>query len=169
LAAAGCGGDDTVKGPPPQAPKTIQVTSPAFSDGGTIPAAFTCEGQNVSPPVAWRHLPSGTRNVALLMEDPDAPNGTFVHWSVFSIPPVVVGVGANRLPVGARQGKNSFGDEGYGGPCPPAGDAPHRYVISVYAPRSPLDLAPGAAPAAVRAAIAKQAIAEGTLTAKFGR
>ena len=119
LAAAGCGDDDTVKGPSPQAPATIQVRSPAFSEGGAIPAVFTCEGQNVSPPIAWHGLPPSTKSVALLMEDPDAPSGTFVHWSLFNIPRYGVGVYAGQLPVGARQGKNSFGKDGYGGPCPP--------------------------------------------------
>ena len=73
---------------------------------------FTCDGQNVSPPIAWRGLPSNAKTLALLMEDPDAPEGTFVHWSLFNIPRFGVGVYANSVPVGARQGKNSFGKEG---------------------------------------------------------
>ena len=169
LAATGCGGGDTVKGPPPQAPATIQIMSPAIQAGGTIPVAFTCEGQDISPPIAWRHIPSGTRTLALLMEDPDAPGGTFVHWSLFDIPPAVAGIAAGRLPLGARQGKNSFGKLGYGGPCPPRGDDPHHYTFAVYARPSTIDLEPGASPAKVRAAVAKPASAQGTLTASFGR
>jgi Raf kinase inhibitor-like YbhB/YbcL family protein len=168
-AAAGCGGGDTVKGSAPKAPMTLEVRSPALTDGGEMPAPFTCEGANVSPPIAWHGLPPSTRSVALLMEDPDAKGGTFVHWSLFNIPRYGVGIAAGQVPVGAREGRNSFGKNGYGGPCPPKGDAAHHYVITVYALRAPIALDVGAAPATVRAAIAKQAVAEGQLTTTFGR
>ena len=103
-----------------------------------MPAPFTCDGVNVSPPVAWIKLPQGTKSVALMMEDPDAAGGDFVHWSVYNIPPIGVGIAAGQLPLGARQGKNSFGKEGYGGPCPPKGDDAHHYVITVYGLKRPI-------------------------------
>ena len=167
-ALAGCGAD-TVEGPPPSAPEQLRLTSPAFASGGTIPARFTCEGANVSPPLRWRGAPPGTRGFALLMEDPDAPGGTFVHWTLYEMSRQTAGVDAGRVPAGALQGESSFGDSRYGGPCPPGGDEPHRYAFVVYALRSDLGLPAGASAADVRAAIARKAIARGRLTARFGR
>jgi len=168
-ASAACGGDDTVEGPPPPAPATVTVRSAAFADGGSIPARFTCSGGDVSPPLEWRGGPARTRGWALLLEDPDAPSGTFVHWTLYDIPPATSGLRIGAIPPGAREGENSFGDRGYGGPCPPAGDAPHRYVFLVYALRSPLGLDAGAAADDVRAAIDEHAIARGRLVGRFGR
>jgi Raf kinase inhibitor-like YbhB/YbcL family protein len=129
LALAACGGGDEVEGPPPVAPDRLELTSSAFPAGGRIPVRFTCDGEEVAPPLAWRGVPGRARSLALLMEDPDAPGGTFVHWTLFDIPPDARGLAAGRTPGGARAGENSFGDAGYGGPCPPEGDAPHRYVL----------------------------------------
>src|SRR4051812_37345166 len=110
-AIAGCGGDDD-KGSSTDVPKTIVVRSPALTEGAVMPAPFTCDGVNVSPPVAWTRMPQGTKSVALMMEDPDAAGGEFVHWSVYNVPPIGVGIAAGQLPLGARQGRNSFGKEG---------------------------------------------------------
>jgi Raf kinase inhibitor-like YbhB/YbcL family protein len=164
LAIAGCGGGETVEGPPPQAPATMQLTSDAFADGETIPERYTCEGEDVAPALRWDGVPADAQALALVMEDPDAPSGTFVHWTVLDIP-----ADAPALPRDATEGANSFGDRGYGGPCPPEGDEPHRYVFLLYALKAPLGLEAGAEPGEVRAAIEREAIASGQLTGRFGR
>jgi Raf kinase inhibitor-like YbhB/YbcL family protein len=166
---AACGGGETVEGPAPAAPDRIRLTSPAFEAEAVIPREFTCDGDEVSPPLAWTGVPTGARSLALLVEDPDAPGGTFVHWTVFAIAPETTGIQAGRVPRGAREGENSFGDSGYGGPCPPEGDEPHRYVFALYALRSDPGLDAGAAPEAVREAVAGAAIARGQLTGRYGR
>jgi Raf kinase inhibitor-like YbhB/YbcL family protein len=171
IALSGCGGDDeTVEGPPPEAPDRIELTSTAFEEGGTIPVLYTCDGADVSPPLAWERVPSGTPSLAILVEDPDADGGTFVHWSAYRFAPSR----DNRLdegqaPVRSRQGKNSFGKEFYRGPCPSEGDDPHRYVFAIYALRAQPKLEQGAEPEQVRAEIAKLATARGVLTGTFGR
>ena len=104
-----------------------------------------------------------------MLEDPDAPGGTFVHWTVFDIPRGDSGLRAGQVPAGAREGENSSGKRGYRGPCPPEQDRPHRYVFLVYALKSALGLDAGAPPADVRAAIGRAAIARGQLTGRFGR
>ena len=162
---AGCG-SEKVSGPPPAAPTRMTLSSPAFGGGAAIPRRFTCDGANASPPLRWSRPPAGARSLALLMEDPDAPGGTFVHWTAYGLAARAGGLEAGqRAP---REGTNSFGDRGYGGPCPPGGQT-HRYVFTVYALRSRLPLEPGAKPADVRAAIAKSALARGQLTGRYGR
>ena len=167
-ALAGCGSDDD-SGSGAESPKTIVVKSPVLKEGAVMPAPFTCDGVDVSPPVAWIKLPQGTKSVALTMEDPDASGGDFVHWSLYNIPPIGVGIAAGQLPLGARQGRNSFGKEGHGGPCPPKGDDAHHYVITVYGLRQPIPIDVGTPPAKVRAEIARLALARGTLTTLYGR
>jgi Raf kinase inhibitor-like YbhB/YbcL family protein len=169
VVVAGCGGGDTVEGPPPSAPDRIEVTSSAFEADAAIPRRFTCDGEEVSPPLAWSGVPAEARSLALLMEDPDAPGGTFVHWTVFAVPPETTGFEAGRVADGALEGENSFGDDGYGGPCPPEDDEPHRYVFRVYALRSDPGLDAGASPEAVREAVGDGAIARGQLIGRFGR
>jgi Raf kinase inhibitor-like YbhB/YbcL family protein len=143
----------------------MRVTSPALEDGGTVPERFTCDGADTAPPLAWAGEPGGTRAFAVVMEDPDAPGGTFVHWTAYGIAP-----GVHRLPAaGTLEGESSFGDTGYGGPCPPEGDDAHRYRFYVYALRAPLGLQAGASPADVRSAIADAALARGRLVATYGR
>jgi Raf kinase inhibitor-like YbhB/YbcL family protein len=164
---AGCGGGEKVEGPPPAAPERITLTSPAFAPGATIPKRFSCAG--TSPPLAWRGVPANAKSLALLLEDPDAPEGTFVHWTLFDIPTEVTQLRAGESAAGARSGENSFGDRGYGGPCPPKGDEPHRYRFELYALRDKLDLDAGASPQDVRAAIGERAIARGQLVGRFGR
>jgi len=167
--AAGCGGDDTVEGPPPAAPATLQLTSDAFADGETIPERYTCEGEDVAPGLSWDGVPAGAQALALVMEDPDAPSGTFVHWTLVDIPPGLAALRSGEVPREATEGANSFGDRGYGGPCPPEGDEPHRYVFLLYALEAPLGLEAGARPDEVRAAIEREATARGQLTGRFGR
>ena len=169
LALAACGGGDRVTGPPPSAPDRIALTSPAFTDGGTIPRHYSSDGGDVSPPLAWLGVPSGARELALLVEDPDAPGGTFVHWVLFKLAAVTRGLSEGKVPAGARQGKNSAGNAAYTGPCPPKGDAPHHYEFTLYALSSALDLPEGAAPDEVRSAVATAALARGRLVGRYGR
>jgi Raf kinase inhibitor-like YbhB/YbcL family protein len=170
LVVAGCGGGGhRVAGPPPSAPDRIALTSPAFKAGGTIPKRYSCDGANVSPPLRWRRVPGGARELALLVEDPDAPGGSFVHWVLFKIAPGLRGLAEGEVPNGARQATNSAGDSGWAGPCPPGGDRPHHYQFTLYALRAPLDQPNGAAADAVRRGIAAVALARGRLVGRFGR
>jgi Raf kinase inhibitor-like YbhB/YbcL family protein len=169
LALAGCGGGDRAEAPAPAAPDRIDVSSTAFADGATIPDGYTCDGANVSPELAWSGVPGGARELALLMDDPDAPGGTFVHWVLFKIPADAKEIREDTVPRGARQGKNSTGDASYTGPCPPEGDEPHHYDFTLYALKSAIDLPDGADADAVRAAVAKAALARGRLVGRFGR
>lgn len=112
----------------------LSLSSPAFGDGETIPTVYTCDGRDISPPLQWRDVPDEARSLALVVDDPDAPAGTWVHWVVYNIPPDTAGLpeGATSedLPAGAREGVNSWGRTGYGGPCPPSGE--HRYMHELY-------------------------------------
>ena len=108
------------------------LTAAAFAEGGTIPAKFTCEGADVSPELRWSDAPGGTRSYALIVDDPDAPVGTFTHWVLFDIPADRASLAEGTGVVGVT-GKNDFGRAGYGGPCPPRGHGPHRYFFTLYA------------------------------------
>ena len=119
---------------------TLKVTSNAFQQGGSIPAQYTCEGKDSSPPLAWSGLPNNTKSVAMIVDDPDAPDPAkpqrvYVHWVVYNIPPQTSSLAENAsrsgMPTGAVQGKNDWGKPEYGGPCPPIGR--HRYFFKVYA------------------------------------
>src|SRR5581483_3153761 len=112
---------------------TMKLVSPAFSEGQSIPAAYTCEGRDVSPPLKWSGVPSGTRSLALICEDPDAPRGIWTHWVYYGLSGSMMGLPegvptVENPPTGGKQGRNSFKHAGYGGPCPPAGRA-HRYIF----------------------------------------
>src|SRR5438094_541652 len=124
LLALGCGGDSGAPAPP-AAPARIVVTS-AWRDGATIPVRFTCSGAGARPPVAWRGVPRGARELVLVVTDPDAPGGRFVHWTAYGIAP-----GARAMPRRVREGRNSAGKTGWTPPCPPKGDRPHRAVVAL--------------------------------------
>ena len=109
----------------------MKLLSEDFKENEEIPSRFTCDGENICPHLRWEGVPEGTRSFALSMTDPDAPGGTFVHWLVHDIPKDVRSIERGGLPVGARQVKNDFGEERYGGPCPPSGT--HRYYLTLYA------------------------------------
>ena len=111
---------------------TFTLTIAAFADGGLIPAKFTCEGANVSPELRWNDAPANTRSYALIVDDPDAPAGTFTHWVLFDVLAERSGLVEGASAIGVA-GKNDFGRAGYGGPCPPRGHGPHRYTFTLYA------------------------------------
>jgi Raf kinase inhibitor-like YbhB/YbcL family protein len=126
---------------------SLKLTSGAFNHGGPIPDQFSKKGGNNSPPLEWHGVPPGTQSLALIVDDPDAPSGTFVHWLLYDIPPSLSElkegvIAAPHLPGGLRQGRNGFGAVGYGGPQPPSGT--HRYFFRLYAVDTELDLEPGA-------------------------
>jgi len=150
----------------------LTITSAAFTEGGTIPAKYTCDGPDISPPLAWNGVPKEARSLALICDDPDAPAGTWVHWVIFNIPPDSTGLPEkvppdSILPNGARQGISDFRKFGYGGPCPPGGT--HRYFFKVYALDIMLDLSGKVKKADVEAAMKGHVLAEGQLMGKYKR
>lgn len=148
----------------------LRVRSPAFSAGGMIPATYTCDDRNASPPLSWDRGPDGTVAYALIMDDPDAPAGTWVHWVVWNISDTSLVEGMTPVPVGPtgiRQGKNSWHTRGYGGPCPPRGT--HRYFFKVYALGSTLDLSPDTEKAGLIRAMGECILARGELMGRYER
>ena len=151
---------------------TFTLTSAAFQEGGAIPSRYTCDGEDLSPPLAWSEPPAGTRSVALISDDPDAPGKTWVHWVLYHLPPTSQGLPeglptAAQLPDGARQGTTDFGRSGYGGPCPPSGT--HRYVFTLYALETMLSLPPGATKRKVEGAMKGHVLAQATLMGTYAR
>jgi Raf kinase inhibitor-like YbhB/YbcL family protein len=149
------------------------LSSPAFDHEGVIPAKFSCDDQDIAPELTWEGAPEGTASFVLIVDDPDAPVGTWVHWVVYNIPAGVKGLkeaasSQPALPDGAQQGKNGWRRTDYGGPCPPRGE--HRYFFKLYALDMTLDLDPGAAGKAnVEAAMEGHVLAEATLMGRYTR
>lgn len=142
-----------------------------FTMGAAIPTKYCCSA--VSPPISWGEVPAGTRSIAVICDDPDAPGGDWVHWVLFNLPPdtpkLDEGVPRkDQLPNGAIQGMTDYGRVGYDGPCPPPG-RPHRYFFKVYALDTKLDLDPSAEKADVLKAMEGHILAKGELMGKFGR
>ena len=151
----------------------LQIASAAFNADGTIPQRYTCDGEDLSPPLFWSEPPPGTQSFALICDDPDAPAGTWDHWVLFNIPAttrsVPEGVPADPVVKGAgMHGSNSWERLGYGGPCPPEGGA-HRYYFRLYALDANLDLEPGAGKEDVDKAMRGHILAQGQLMARYGR
>jgi Raf kinase inhibitor-like YbhB/YbcL family protein len=151
----------------------VQISSPAFSAGESIPKKFTCDGPDVSPQLKWNDPPAKTQSFALIMDDPDAPVGTWVHWVLYDLPAntreLPEGVAKQEeLSGGTRQGRNDFGRIGYGGPCPPPGK-PHRYFFKLYALDTKLNLKAGASKADVERAMKGHILAQAELIGKYGR
>ncbi|MGW7529901.1 YbhB/YbcL family Raf kinase inhibitor-like protein [Streptomyces sp. NPDC054783] len=167
---AGCGdGGTPADSPSPTAARRLTVTSTAFADGGTVPRRNTCDGADVSPPLALGAVPAHTASLALLLRDLDAPHGTFTHWLVWNVAPHTTRLSAGEHPPGATEGRNDFGKTGYSGPCPPRGDRPHHYVLTVYAADRRVSPGAGASAADLLRALSGHTLAEGTLTGRYGR
>lgn len=152
---------------------SFQISSTAFAGSQMIPKKFTCDGPDVSPELSWQDAPAGTKSFALIMDDPDAPAGTWVHWVLYNIPAdakeLAEGVTKQeQLADGALQGGNDFRKIGYGGPCPPPGK-PHRYYFKLYALDAKLDLKAGASKADVERAMKEHVLGETQLIGRFGR
>jgi Raf kinase inhibitor-like YbhB/YbcL family protein len=174
VAATACAGSTVGKAPAPapsSPPATITVTSSAFADGATIPVKYTCTAANpVSPPLAWSGVPSGTAELTLLVEDPDAPvAGGFVHWVVYGIPADTHGLAEGSLPSAAKQGANGRGQNQWTGPCPPVGNAPHHYRFTLTAMSKSLGLPSGATAAQVKTAMEGSIVGQGLLVGLYGR
>ncbi len=170
--ATSCGGGSGRELPLPE--PSLTVTSPAFEPGASIPAQFSCDGADVSPPLMWEPGPPETVMYAIVVDDPDAPGGIFVHWTLWGLPAATRELpagasGSGTLPPAVREGKNDFGRTGWGGPCPPRGDEPHRYRFRVYALRDAIDLPAGASPSRVLDAIEGKVLAWGELVGTYGR
>jgi Raf kinase inhibitor-like YbhB/YbcL family protein len=151
----------------------MNLTSTSFPEGSRIPAKFTCNGAGVSPQLAWSAPPAGTASYALIVTDPDAPGRTFVHWVLYDLPAETRTLPEGlppqgQLQDGSRQGRNDFGEIGYGGPCPPPG-SPHHYVFTLYALDATLNLPVGATRAQVEAVMQGHILARGELIGLFQR
>lgn len=143
----------------------MELTSAAFRHQSRIPTRFTCDGEDASPPLTITDLPAGAASLALVVEDPDAPRGTWYHWVAYDIP-VRTEIPEKVADLGTP-GRNSWGRPGYGGPCPPGGS--HRYIFTVYAVDAVLGLKPGEDAAALRARLAGRVLAEATLMGRYSR
>ena len=142
------------------------LESSAFQDGETIPKQFTCDGDNFPPPLTWSNAPPGTRGFALVMDDPDAPNGTFTHWLLYDIP--AAGTELSE-PVEGKSLQNGFGRAGYGGPCPPPGHGPHRYFFTLHAVDVPALEVHGRTRGALERALRDHTLATARLTGCYER
>ena len=150
---------------------TFHLTSTASESGGDIPTKLTCDGLDTSPSLAWTEPPPGTETFALIVDDPDAPAGTWVHWVLYNLPAIARGLAEgiskdSQLPDGARQGRNDFGELGYNGPCPPRG-APHRYFFKLYALDCNLKLKPRASKGELERAMKRHVLARAELVGSF--
>jgi Raf kinase inhibitor-like YbhB/YbcL family protein len=141
---------------------TLIISSAAFHNKGTIPSRYTCEGEDINPSIEVDNIPEDTKTLAIIVEDPDAPNGTFDHWLVWNLPPESP-VEENRIP--GISGKNGAGKTGYYGPCPPSGS--HRYYFHVFALDDSLDLEAGADKKALQAAMKPHILAKGCLMGRY--
>ena len=150
----------------------MEISSKSFKNGEMIPKRYTCDDMDISPPLTWTAIPNGTKTLALICDDPDAPVGTWVHWVIYNIPsnsnelpedvPPI-----EQLPNGTRQGRNDFGNIGYGGPCPPGGT--HRYYFKIYALSRELNETPGITKSDLLKAMEGSIIGEGQLMGRYKR
>jgi len=152
---------------------SFNVLTPAFTNGGDIPNRYTCMGENVSPALTWNETPNGTHSLTLIVDDPDAPAGTWTHWMIWNIPVHLTALQAavavkETLDNGARQGTNDFGRIGYGGPCPPPGK-PHRYFFRLYALDSVLALKAGASRSELEIAMKHHVVSQAEWMGRFKR
>jgi hypothetical protein len=145
----------------------------AFVSGSEIPTRYTCSGPDLSPPLSWTEVPAGTQSLVLIVDDPDAPGGTFTHWLLYNLSPAGQELReglpkTERLADGALQGRNDFGRAGYGGPCPPPGK-PHRYMFRLVALDTRVALKPGAGRQQLETAMKDHILGEAKLLGTFHR
>lgn len=145
----------------------IKITSPAFSQDGKIPVKYTCDGSNANPALSISGVPDNAQSLAIIVDDPDAPNGTFNHWIAWNIDPKIDTIAENKLPSGAVSGTNSAGKVGYVGPCPPSGT--HRYIFTDYALDTKLNLDSSAKKEDLLKAMEGHVIGQGELIGKYSR
>lgn len=145
----------------------LTLTSPAFESGGKIPPKYTCDGENVNPPLSIQNIPDGTQSLALIVDDPDAPAKIWLHWSLWNISPNTTEFEEDNVPIGAIEGITDFGETGYGGPCPHSGE--HRYFFKLYALDAILDLKPGATKTALEEAMERHILAKTELSGRYER
>lgn len=144
----------------------MKLTSPDFEGGGMIPSEMTCDGRDISPELSIEDVPEEAKSLAIIMDDPDAPSGTFVHWVVWNIPPDTIKIGRGSEPDGI-QGRTGFGGRGYGGPCPPSGT--HRYFFKAYALDDEISLREGSSKGELEEAMETHIIASAELMGKYSR
>jgi hypothetical protein len=171
LLMSGCGSATSPS--PSTSTSSFELTSTAFEQGETIPTKYTCDGQDISPALSWRDPPEGTQSFALIVDDPDAPIGTWVHWVLFNIPADERSLpedmpAQDQLSNGSLHGQNSWKRREYGGPCPPSGST-HRYVFKLYALDTSLDKAAGARKKELLKAMEGHVLAEAELTGQYSR
>jgi Raf kinase inhibitor-like YbhB/YbcL family protein len=145
----------------------LELTSPAFDDGVNIPRKYTCDGEDVNPPLRIEGVPAGTKSIVLIVDDPDAPLGMWVHWVVWNIPPETKELPENTVPAGAVEGLNDFQKHSYGGPCPLSGK--HKYYFKLYALDIKLNLDPNSLKKDVRNAMEGHVLAQAKLMGTYGR
>lgn len=145
----------------------MQLASPAFHNNEYIPRQYTCDGINVNPPLNILDVPSGAKSLVLIVDDPDAPRGDWVHWTAWNINPMIASIGENSVPPGAVEGQTDFGKSGYGGPCPPSGT--HRYHFKLYALGKELALDNRAAKSDLLKAISEHVLGQSTLVGLYKR
>ncbi|MGI9649345.1 MAG: YbhB/YbcL family Raf kinase inhibitor-like protein [Acidimicrobiia bacterium] len=155
----------TTEPAPPEPEEAMQLSSPVFDHEGAIPARYSCDGEDISPPLTLKAIPPGAGAMVLIMDDPDAPVGVWDHWVEYDIPVLEV-IAEDAVTLGTK-GLNSWGRDGYGGPCPPGGT--HRYIFTVYILEAAVGLEPGATKGEVLAAIADHVLAEATLMGTYSR
>ena len=144
----------------------MKISSTAFANESSIPAQYTCDGANSSPELVWTDVPEKTKSLTLIVDDPDAPSGLWTHWVVYNMSAESRGP-AHQLPPGARQGKNSFDETGYGGPCPPKGHGSHRYFFRLYALDDMPNLPSGADSVALKAAMKDHVLETAELMGRY--
>jgi Raf kinase inhibitor-like YbhB/YbcL family protein len=151
---------------------SIRLTSQAFEENSLIPKKYSCDGENISPPISWSGIPGEAKSLALIVDDPDAPSGSFVHWVIYNIDPAKEGLPEAvtlSTPQGlGAQGKNSTGKSGYSGPCPPKGSS-HHYFFRLYALDTMLDIGAGPSRASVENAMKNHILATGQLVGIYSR
>jgi Raf kinase inhibitor-like YbhB/YbcL family protein len=176
LVLASCGGEDSapkVFDPASSVITVIEFSSPAFGDGEPIPMQYTCDGDDMSPPLRWSDVPAGTRSISIILDDPDAPGSIFRHWSLYDLPSATRSLKeaqptSGKLQNSTRQGKNDFDATGYRGPCPPRGEE-HEYLFFIYALSEPLKLGENATPSEVSNAIRGRVLGTGSFTGMYAR